>query len=105
LVIEVNMSQDAAAIVVTGELDLTTRPVLAERLALVLVARPRRLVVDMAGTRFVDCGSARLIVTAGQFLPSGRLTIRRPSPPVRRVLELTGLDADCEIEADPKERP
>ena len=99
------MSQDAAAVVVTGELDLTTRPVLAEHLAQVLATGPRRLVLDMAGTRFMDCGSARLIVTAGQFLPSRRVTIRRPSPPVRRVLELAGFDADCEIEADPEERP
>jgi anti-anti-sigma factor len=105
LVIKVNMSRDTAAVVVTGELDLTTRPMLAEHLAPLLMARPRRLVLDMAGTRFMDCGSARMIVTAGQFLPSGRLTIRRPSPPVRRVLKLTGLDADCQIEAYPEERP
>ena len=47
----------------------------------------------------MDCGSARLIAAAGQWLPDGgRLVIRRPGPGVRRVLELTGLDACCEIE-------
>jgi anti-sigma B factor antagonist len=98
-VIEVEMTQDAATMVITGELDLTTRPVLIERLAPVLRSRPGRLVLDMAGTGFMDAGSARLILAAGQFLPDGsRLIVRRPSPAVRRVLELTGLDTACEIE-------
>ena len=97
--IEVKLRQDTATVVITGELDLTTRPVLADRLSPVLLIRPRRLVMDMAGTGFIDCGSARLILSAGRFLPEGgRLIIRRPSPVVRRVLELTGLDAGCDIE-------
>jgi anti-anti-sigma factor len=98
MVIEVDVSQDTTTVVITGELDFTTRPVLAERLSLILRARPRRLVLDMAGTCFMDCGSARLIVSAAQFLPEGRRPIiRHPSRAVRRVLELTGLDAECEI--------
>jgi anti-anti-sigma factor len=99
VVIEVDVSQDTTTVVITGELDFTTRPVLAERLSLILRARPRRFVLDMAGTCFMDCGSARLIVSAAQFLPEGRRPIiRHPSRAVRRVLELTGLDAECEIE-------
>ena len=84
--------------VVTGDLDLITRPVLVERLSAVLDARPRRLVLDLAGAGFMDCGSARVVASAARFLPEGRLIIRRPSPMVRRVLELTGYAADCEIE-------
>ena len=84
--------------VVTGDLDLITRPVLVERLSAVLDARPRRLVLDLAGAGFMDCGSARVVASAARFLPEGRLIIRRPSPMVRRVLDLTGYAADCEIE-------
>ena len=84
--------------VVTGDLDLITRPVLVERLSAVLDARPRRLVLDLAGAGFMDCGSARVVASAARFLPEGRLIIRRPSPMVRRVLELTGYAAGCEIE-------
>jgi anti-anti-sigma factor len=92
LVLEVEVSQDTATVVITGELDLTTRPALIEQLSAVLCTRPRRLVVDMAGTAFIDCGSARLIVSASRFLPRGScLVIRRPSSAVRRVFELTGL--------------
>jgi anti-sigma B factor antagonist len=99
IVVEVEVSQDTATVMITGELDLTTRPVLAKRLSLVLRTKPRRLVLDMAGAGFLDCGTARLIASAGRLLPDGsRLIIRHPSPSVRRVLELTGFDAECEIE-------
>jgi anti-anti-sigma factor len=101
LVIEVKVSQEEATVVITGELDLTSRPILADHLAAVLATRPRRLVLDMSGTAFMDCGSARLIADAGRFLPKGRrLIIRRPSAPVRRVLGLTGVDARCQLEEE-----
>ena len=99
MVIEVDARQNTAVMVVTGDLDLITRPVLAERLSEALGTRPRRLVLDLAGAGFMDCGSARVVANAGRFLPAGgRLIIRRPSPVVRRVLELTGYDAGCEFE-------
>jgi anti-anti-sigma factor len=98
-VIEVEVRHDTAVVTVTGDLDLITRPALAARLSAVLGTRPRRLVLDLAGSGFMDCGSARLVASAGQFLPGGgRLVIRHPSPAVRRVLELTGFDAGCDIE-------
>ncbi len=97
--IEVEARQGTTTIVVRGELDLATMPFLAARLALAVRDRPGRLVFDLSGTHFMDCGSARLITTAGRWLPDGgRPVIRRPVPGVRRLLELTGLDAHCEIE-------
>ena len=97
--IEVEARPGTTTIVVRGELDLVTMPVLAAQLALALRDRPGRLVFDLSGTRFMDCGSARLIAAAGRWLPDGgRPVIRHPRPGVRRVLELTGLDAHCEIE-------
>jgi len=97
--IEVEARPGVTTIVVKGELDLVTMPYLATRLTLALRDRPGRLVFDLSGTHFMDCGSARLIAGAGHRLPGGgRPVIRRPGPGVRRVLELTGLDAHCEIE-------
>ncbi len=99
VMIEVGAAPGATTIVVRGELDLVTMPFLAEQLALVSRDKPGRLVFDLAGTAFMDCGSARLIAGAGQWLPEGRRpVIRRPGPAVRRILDLTGLDAYCEIE-------
>jgi anti-anti-sigma factor len=97
--IEVDVRPGAATIVIRGELDLVTMPVLAEQLVLLARDRPGRLVFDLAATRFMDCGSARLIAESGQWLrDGGRPVIRRPAPGARRVLGLTGLDARCEIE-------
>jgi anti-sigma B factor antagonist len=99
VVIEVDVTQDRAVLTVTGDLDLITRPVLAERLSAVLATSPRWLVLDLAQASFMDCGSARMVACAGRFLPAGgRLIIRHPSPVVRRVLELTGCGAGCQIE-------
>ena len=99
LAIDVQASPDTVVMVMTGDLDLMTRPILARRLSEVLAGRPRRLVLDLAGVGFMDCGSARLLASAAPFLPAGgRLVIRRPSLVVRRVLELTGYDAACEFE-------
>jgi anti-anti-sigma factor len=97
--IEVEACPGITTIVVKGELDLVTMPFLAAQLALATRDGPGRLVFDLSGTHFVDCGSARLIASAGRWLPGGgRPVIRRPGPGVRRLLELTGLDAHCEIE-------
>src|SRR5690242_11302872 len=97
--IEVETRPGVTTIVVKGELDLVTMPYLATRLTLALRDRPGRLVFDLGETHFMDCASARLIVGAGQRMPGGRRPVmRRPGPGVRRVFELTGLDAHCEIE-------
>jgi anti-anti-sigma factor len=97
--IEMKSDPETITIFVAGELDLVTMSFLAERLTLVSRDKPGRLVFDLARTDFMDCGSARLIATAGRWLPEGRRPIiRRPCPGVRRILELTGLDAYCEIE-------
>jgi anti-anti-sigma factor len=99
MVIEVAVSAGTATIVISGELDAATTPLLACRLAQILADGPQRLVFDMAGVGFIDCAAARLIVGTSRFLPAGRRpVIRRPSPAVRRMLELTGLAAHCEAE-------
>jgi anti-anti-sigma factor len=98
--IAVDAGPETTTVFIRGELDLVTMPFLAEQLTTVLEKMPGRLVLDLSRTGFVDCGSARLLAATGRSLPAGqRPVIRRPSPGVRRIFELTGLDADCEIEA------
>lgn len=94
--IEVKTGRGITTLVINGELDLATMPLLARQLALVLRDNPGRLVFDLARTEFIDCGSARLIASSG---PGGRRpVIRHPAPGVRRIFKLTGLDHYCEIE-------
>jgi anti-anti-sigma factor len=96
--IEVDARAGTTTVVISGELDLVTMPYLAEQLALVSRDSPARLVFDLAGTSFMDCGSARLIAAGQRLVGDQRPVIRRPGPAVLRILELTGLDARCEIE-------
>jgi anti-sigma B factor antagonist len=94
-----------ATIVLSGELDLTVTPFLSGHLAQVLAHQPRNLVFDMTRVGFIDCAAARLIAGTRRSLPDGqRPVLRRPGPEVCRILELTGLAADCEIEAGREHR-
>ena len=87
-------------VVLSGELDLTVVPSLAAHLAQVLAGEPRHLVFDMSRVTFLDCAAARLIASTRHSLPDGhRPVLRRPGPEAGRLLELSGLDAECEIEA------
>jgi len=101
LAIQVDVTPERATVVIGGELDLVSMPVLAARLSVVLRRRPRRLILDMAGTTFMDCACTRLLANAGQFFPDYKPVIRQPTSAVRRVLQLTGLDTEFEIEELP----
>lgn len=91
-------------VVLSGEFDIGNRRALAQRLTETLQHKPRRLVFDLAGVSFVDCGSARLIVGTGRSLPGGgRPVLSCPPPVVRTVLQLTGLAALCELTDAPPE--
>lgn len=97
--IEVMAGPLSTTVFIDGELDLVTSAFLTERLMLALRGNPRRLVLNVERTSFMDCGCAHVIGTAARSLPEdGCLVIRRLSPGIRRVLELTGVDAYCEIE-------
>ena len=99
LAVEAAMTTGTAMVVIRGELDLTTTPLLCRHLARIRAAKPRRLVFDMSEVDFIDCAAARLIASTGRFLPEGRRpVIQRPSPVVRKLLELTGLAAHCEVD-------
>jgi anti-anti-sigma factor len=99
LLIEVHTTKDSITVVIKGDLDLSSMPLLAAVLSRILEDNPERLIFDLAGVGFVDCAAARCLAGTRRFLPSGRRPVLRfPRPLVLRLLTLTGLDADCEIE-------
>jgi anti-sigma B factor antagonist len=81
-------------VVVRGELDIATAPLLEAVLDTVVSQRPQRLDVDLAGVTFLDAHALAALNTARRRLTARHATmvLRRPSPIARRVLALTGLD-------------
>lgn len=97
--VEAHATQKNVTVVLMGELDVIVMPALAKHLTQILAGQPEHLIFDMATVTFIDCATARLIVQAGQALPSdGRVLIRYPSAVVRQVLDVTRLASCCDIE-------
>lgn len=90
---------DAASGVVEGrgELDLAVAADLRAALEEVLSVDPTRtVVVDLRGVTFIDSTGLKELVRP---TTEGRsVTLRLPSEPVRRLLELSGLDQKLPIE-------
>lgn len=81
-------------VIVRGDLDIATAPLLEAVLDTVLSTRPRRLEVDLAGVTFLDAHALATLNAARrrQTARHATLVLRQPSPIARRVLALTGLD-------------
>lgn len=87
-------SPDTARVAVIGEVDLTTAPVLRDRLLTVLHDEAAAVLdVDLAGVSFLDCtGISALVAVRNAAARTGRqMRVTHPRPIVRRVLDLTGL--------------
>jgi len=81
-------------LVVGGDLDLATAPLLATTLADVLGGESGpRVVLDLADLDFIDAVGLGHIIGARRRLSDrgGTLVVRQPSPPARRLLELCEL--------------
>ena len=94
--------RDGARAVVTiqGELDAYSAPSLEER-SRNLLGDGAELVFDLSGTRFLDSSGLRAILTAQRRLADreGKLSLRAPSEPVRRLLDITGLTDHFVVES------
>jgi anti-anti-sigma factor len=89
------VSSDAARIVVGGEIDLATGPALRDALA-EQMGHGQAVVLDLSGVTFIDSsGLAVLIeaVTAAKVDGWSLGVVSNLPPAVRRLLELTGLEA------------
>jgi anti-sigma B factor antagonist len=93
LLVDVRSGSDAARIVAAdGEIDLETAPELARALEGALEGAAR-VVVDLQSVSFMDStGVSLLLTTAEQARRAEVELIIEPSPIVRRVLRLTGVE-------------
>jgi anti-anti-sigma factor len=70
ILVDIHWHGDQATVAVLGEIDFFTAPALSVRLDEVIdIARPRRLIVDLAGVPFLDCAGARAVAGARAALP------------------------------------
>ena len=79
-------------IVIGGELDVLTAPLLLEVAPEVATADPRPIDVNLANVTFIDASGLRALLCLKHSLPKVRVVA--VSPPVERVLLMTGTYED-----------
>lgn len=90
-VIDTHRDGPVDVVVVSGEVDIATAPLLAAVLDAVLARRPARVEVDLSDATFLDAYALSTLAAARRRLAArrGTLALRDPSPAARRVLELS----------------
>jgi len=92
--IEFRTIDGVATIELAGEVDVLVAPAVRQALEHLVDRTPDRIVVTVRDVTFIDSTGLGAIVH-GHRLASDRgvkLSLSEPSPPVRRVLHMTGLD-------------
>jgi anti-sigma B factor antagonist len=83
---------DEVIVAVRGEVDLATAPLLERELSLEPVRDARAVLIDLEQVVFMDLTGLRpLLAFAVPARPGHRVAITAGSPPVQRLLELSGL--------------
>jgi len=82
-----------ATLSVAGEVDISTSGELRRALEASLAAPCRELVIDLADVEFMDSSGLHALVEATQVFRTrgGLVCLVKPSQPVLRLLEITGL--------------
>lgn len=93
----VERRDDAAVIVLGGELDLYNADDIRSALAGVIDDEPRCVVVDMAEVEFIDSTALGVLIEARSRLGDNRLRLAAPQLGTKRTLEVTGLDRQLPV--------
>lgn len=98
-VAEIGLADGTAVVRLLGDLDASVAFELAEQLAGLADKQPDRLVFDMAAVQFLDCAAAGMLFGAARSMlaDGNKPVICSPGPLVRKLLQLTGLDTQCEL--------
>ncbi len=92
LVIERAPDREGVTLSLVGELDLSSVPELEGELSEIGTDRVGRVLLDLSRLRFMDSTGLASLLRADECARTNghKLHLRRPSPQVRRLLELTG---------------
>lgn len=98
--LDVTNHSDVAAITISGELDLSTAPMLTDLVDRVAADHPDRVVIDMAGVTFFCAAGLTALLRAHNTVSAagGRLILRAPSRQTQRILTITGTDGVFQLE-------
>lgn len=92
------------ALVVAGDIDLAGGPILEARITEVAkrASAGERIMIDLGAVAFIDSSGLRSLLSASRDAAERgtRLTLRRPSAGVRRLLGITGTDEQFDIETE-----
>jgi stage II sporulation protein AA (anti-sigma F factor antagonist) len=102
LVTRVEVDAEGQALVYAeGDIDLATSNVLREALAAAL-EKSATVVVDVGAVGFIDSSGLNAFVLGHREAEQagGSLRLRRPSPMLRRLLEITALESILVIDND-----
>jgi anti-anti-sigma factor len=94
---QLEVSIDGSSVVVTGDLDAHTCPKLDA--ALDPLPGSGDVEVDMSAVSFMDSSGLRALIGAHQTAESEerRVVVRKPSPPVARLIEVSGLSGHLHV--------
>jgi anti-sigma B factor antagonist len=98
--IDVDRDRDPPVVVVRGEVDVATAPVVLAELHRLLDAGVSHIVVDLAAMEFIDSSGLGVFVGALRRMrdTGGRLELVNLQPGARRVFDVTGLTEAFGIE-------
>jgi len=109
--VEVAAVEVAAVVVaIDGELGPEALPGARAHLDRVLSLGPKHVVIDLAGCPFLDAAAIAFLLEVHRQLwrTDGRLSLRSPSPRVRRILRTARVDGVLDVVpplgADPRDR-
>jgi len=94
LALDVTHTDSETVLAASGEISMTSSPVLRRALMRVAEQRPRRLVVDLAEVTFIDSSGIATLVEALQRArrDGGQLLLRGLRQKIRVVFRLARLD-------------
>jgi anti-sigma B factor antagonist len=78
----------------SGDIDVYNSPRVGQDLDQVIRAGFVTIVLDLEGLRFIDSSGLGVVVRAAKQArdAGGQILLRRPTPSIRKVLEITGLE-------------
>jgi len=98
---DVRSDEDAAVVVLKGDVDLATTPAIESYITEVLATGDvHTFVLDLTSVEFLDSTGLRMLWTTRQMVQDAgaRFVIRTPSDAVMRLLRLTGMHRIFQIE-------